>query len=926
MSTQVLEKAKNVTKSEPCRHCGKPDWCYRIGELEVCHRQSPPAKGWRQTSKADKEGKFFYAPTVEQKAIRPKQTRHWEYPARDGSKLVRVCRVDDGEGNKKIWQERWDGYGWVKGLGKIPREQIPIYRYTEVREAITQGKTIFVVEGEPCADILWTLDIPATTNIGGAGKWTESHSDDLEGVETVVLCPDRDDVGVKHMQKVDQTLPIWGGQWLCAFPDSPAWDNLPKAGGVDLVDWIGDYSLTGEDIKKAVIQDTELFRAKLENHFPKIIDEEETGKKPKKAQLPPTNVTADAIAELYRDKLAWESEYQLWRHYGAKHNGMWSEETPESVRGIVHAYLRSHPEQPAFNAGYVSSVVTILQSDLEVKEWNEQQGLIPLRDGVLDQATLKLQPHLPGFRFTWQLPFSWADRGVGCDPIEEFLLKITGNQQIAEVLLCYLSAIVTRRSDLQRYLELIGGGGTGKSTFMALAKALAGEENAVSSQLRLLESNQFETAKFYRKLLVLFPDSERWQGEVSVLKQLTGQDPMRYERKGIQQCKDYVYQGMVILSANEAPESSDRTSGQERRKLTIGLDNRIPEYEGRNLAQEFEKYLPGLLKRVLEIPHERVTALIKHTERNVPALAQKKWSQLIETNPIAGWLDECLILSPHAKSYIGKDDLEKSGEWLYANFCKYQRESGHRGVLPMKRFSSNLRDLLKNQMKVSVEEGRDRNGAYIQGIGLRCFYDPNGTEYQRPITKGDCDNITQDCDGFEQKCDGLVTDETLTSVGCDGCDGFLGNSKISEKNQEIAASEKIINHGCVGESEKNPSHPSHPAPASVPTVTNPSQDEINPSQQEQVKQIKVQTELPLYQRADGQIEVDRLVKSDEDDWLKPENLQGMALSLRECEDAEALALVRKCWLPEAMNAACKLLSPEKHAQIKQWVIELNSIT
>jgi putative DNA primase/helicase len=51
-------------------------------------------------------------------------------------------------------------------------------------------------------------------------------------------------------------------------------------------------------------------------------------------------------------------------------------------------------------------------------------------------------------------------------------------------LLAFLSAVVTRRSDLQRYLELIGGGGTGKSTFMALAKALAGEENAVSSQLR----------------------------------------------------------------------------------------------------------------------------------------------------------------------------------------------------------------------------------------------------------------------------------------------------------------------------------------------------------------------------------------------------------------------------------------------------------
>ena len=830
MSTQVIEKAKNVTKSEPCRHCGKPDWCYRIGELEVCNRQAEPATGWRETSKTDREGHFFYAPAVEQKPIRPKQTRYWEYLARDGSKLVRVCRVDDGQGNKKIWQERWDGYDWVKGLGKIPREAIPLYRYAEIREAIGQGQTIFIVEGEPCADALWNLGIPATTNIGGAGKWAESHSDDLEGVETVVLCPDRDKPGVEHMVKVAQTLPDWNGQWLCAFPDSPAWDNLPKSGGVDVADWITDYNLTAQNIMEAVILDADAFRAKLEKQFPVVLEgEETTGKKPKKAQLPPPNVTADAIAELYRDQLAWESEYQLWRHYGAKHDGCWSEETPESVRGLVHAYLRSHPEQPPFNAGYVSSVVTILQSDLEVREWNEQQGLIPLKDGVLDQATLKLQPHSPGFRFTWQLPFSWADRGVGCQPIEEFLLKITGNQQIAEVLLCYLSAIVTRRADLQRYLELIGGGGTGKSTYMALAKALAGDQNAVSSQLRLLESNQFETAKFYRKLLVLFPDSERWQGEVSVLKQLTGQDPMRYERKGIQQCKDYVYQGMVILSANEPPESSDRTSGQERRKLTIGLDNRIPEYEGRNLAQEFEKYLPGLLKRVLEIPRERVTALIKHTERNVPALAQKKWAQLIETNPIAAWVDDCVILNPDARGYIGKDDPEQAGRWLYANFCQYQRQSGHRGIPPVKRFSANLRDLLKNQMKVAVTEGRDRNGAYIQGAGLRCFYDPNGTDYQRPITKGNCDNISGDCDGFEEKCDGLVTDESLTSVECDGCDGFLGNSKILEKNQEIAASEKITNQGCVGESEKNPSHPSHLALVSVPTVTNPSQEQVNPS-------------------------------------------------------------------------------------------------
>jgi putative DNA primase/helicase len=564
-------------------------------------------------------------------------------------------------------------------------------------------------------------------------------------------------------------------------------------------------------------QGIEAFRQMLIAAEPREWNEDAESKTEVKPKLPSSDKLASVLAELYQHKLAWESEYQLWRRYGAKHEGVWSEETKESVRGLVMAHLRCIKGQPDFNAGYVSSVVNLLQSELEVKDWHEQHGLLPLEDGVLDPVTLKLKPHSPDYRFTWRLPFKWADRSVGCQPIEEFLLKITGSEQIASVLLCYLAAIVTRRSDLQRYLELIGGGGTGKSTFMALAKALVGEENAVTSRLSLLEKNQFETAKFYRKLLVLFPDSERWQGEVSVLKQLTGQDPIRYERKGVQQCKDYVYEGMVILSANEPPESSDRTSGQERRKLTIGLDNLIPKYEGRNLAEEFRPYLPGLLKRVLEIPRERVTALIKYTDKNVPALARKKWAQLIETNPIAAWVDDCLVIHPDAKSYIGKDDPDKAGRWLYANFCKYQRESGHRSVPPVKRFSSNLRDLLKNQMKVPIQEGRDRNGAYIQGVGLRCFYDPVGDK-ERPITLGDCD-------GFKENCDALVTAETIGSVGCDGCDGFLP-VESSQEEIEVATSEEISS-SYGKKSEENPSPSSHPAPISLPAVTNPSP---NPSQ------------------------------------------------------------------------------------------------
>src|SRR4028119_1017079 len=131
-----------ATETNPCPHCGKPDWCYFIGELSVCNRDQPPATGWEATSKTDKDGKIYYARPQAKKPVRPAQTRYWEYPDRNGEKFIRVKRIDFGDGRKKdIKQEHWDKNkkDWVTGYGSITRYSIPIYRYAEVRKAIANG-------------------------------------------------------------------------------------------------------------------------------------------------------------------------------------------------------------------------------------------------------------------------------------------------------------------------------------------------------------------------------------------------------------------------------------------------------------------------------------------------------------------------------------------------------------------------------------------------------------------------------------------------------------------------------------------------------------------------------------------------------------------------------------------------------------------
>lgn len=564
----------------------------------------------------------------------------------------------------------------------------------------------------------------------------------------------------------------------------------------------------------------EAFRAILMKATP-IGETLHTGDK-KGKQLPPPSKVAAELGEIYREKLAWESEYQLWRQYGGKFDGAWSIATTETVRGLIHTYLRS--QDLHFNAGFVSSIEKILQSDLEVLEWNEQTGLIPLRDGVLDQKTKELKPHKPGYRFTWQLPHRWADSHIGCQPIEDFLFKVTGCQAIANVLLAFLSAVVTRRADLQRYLELIGGGGTGKSTVMGLARALAGYENTASSQLSHLESNQFETAKFYGKSLAIFPDSERWQGEVGNLKRLTGQDPIRYERKGIQQSKDYIFGGMVILSANEPIESKDKTSGLKRRQLTIPFDIRVPEYKGRNLIKEFEPYIPGLLKRVLDISPEEVTRLIGDTDEQVPELAGKKWEQMYQTNDIARWLDDKVVLDTELMTYVGTNDETKTSSWLYASYCVDRQEQNEKPI-SMKAFRPNLMDLLLNQLKVPVVSGEDRKGRFIKGLGLRCFHDPTGEIYPRPVTKKPFGG-----GGLMVVGGGCVVAESIASGGWDGCDGLIENSKNTENYQPTTAPTSNQNQNGNGDGENNPQHPPNPPLAGTPATTQLPQDKKNPPQ------------------------------------------------------------------------------------------------
>jgi 5S rRNA maturation endonuclease (ribonuclease M5) len=158
----------------------------------------------------------------------------YDYTNAAGGLVYQSCRYDP----KDFKQRRPDGKGghiWsLDGVKPIP------YRLSELLRALEKSKAVFIVEGEKDVDRLKELDITATTNSGGAGKWTEEHSKYFPAGSKVIILPDNDAPGRKHVQIVARSL--HGRGCSVKIIELP---RLPEKG--DVSDWL-DAGHTKDDL------------------------------------------------------------------------------------------------------------------------------------------------------------------------------------------------------------------------------------------------------------------------------------------------------------------------------------------------------------------------------------------------------------------------------------------------------------------------------------------------------------------------------------------------------------------------------------------------------------------------------------------------------------------------------------------------------
>jgi putative DNA primase/helicase len=281
---------------------------------------------------------------------------------------------------------------------------------------------------------------------------------------------------------------------------------------------------------------------------PNITPPISTDTEDKKPKIPPALAISKLVfTDLFAKKIRFDASNKQYWLYDSR--GKWVVCSDEFVFGIVQEYLEESIE--VFSPAYVRNVIEFARKDFLHEGWTEVSSLsyLPFTNGVLEMASNKLLPHSPDYGFTWQLPREYSIEAGNWNKILDFLKTFCcGNKQLGEIALAFCNAVLKGRSDLQKFPYLFGSGANGKGALMRLLTMLVGDDNTHTTTMAELCGNRFESANLKNKRLALMTDEDKGNRGFGVFKAATGQDPIRFERKG-KDASNFTFKGIILHSA-----------------------------------------------------------------------------------------------------------------------------------------------------------------------------------------------------------------------------------------------------------------------------------------------------------------------------------------------------------------------------------------
>ncbi len=466
---------------------------------------------------------------------------------------------------------------------------------------------------------------------------------------------------------------------------------------------------------------------------------------------------SNVLLTIYKGDLRFSIPHSQFFMYQREKAGLWSPIMKVEMMGDIRDKLQSPGVEglipQGFTARFLTDVYEQLQATLCIKEWYEGNKYLLFTNGVLDVDTRELLPFKRELYLTQQIPYAYNPAAT-CEPIVKWLKHTQfDNWQRTQVLRAWLRATLLSTYEIQKFIEIVGPGKSGKSTYANLAVALVGKKNVYSTDFENLEKNRFEAASYMGKKLLLFQDADRWGGSVSRLKAITGNDWIRAERKyQNENYEPFQFKGLVIVTANEAIQSTDYTSGLARRRLTIPFDRPFTgdSSEQRDLIKfntkgepqgEFAALLPGLVNWLLDMTETEMREYLMETNQKVEFFKKYSHTQNLRSNSILDWMEHRVVYEPGVSAAVGFVKPAPQGSshlytnqniWLYASYAEFCKQCNV-NVMSRNRFEPLFLDICRHQLNLNVYSKRNTKGMRVFNVVVRDS-DPKYENYPSAVT------------------------------------------------------------------------------------------------------------------------------------------------------------------------------------------------
>ncbi|OGV47601.1 MAG: hypothetical protein A2017_09975 [Lentisphaerae bacterium GWF2_44_16] len=621
----------------------------------------------------------------------------YDYRDEANNLIFQVVRLEPGRNGKpkEFRQRRMDEKGgWIWNLKGLNRK--PLYRLPEWINLTSER--IFIVEGEKDVDNLFKLNIKATCNACGAGKWMPNYTEFLKG-RSVVIIPDNDGPGKRHVERI--VSEIYGHAGSIRILELP---DIPEKG--DVSDWIEiqrENNLSEEQIRTALMKLVSATSSLSESDIAEIKEQlkshaaeanRENAQSRKKTGRRGERLTPKEIADafLLEHNITGKSLYRCYR-------GMWYfyrenaylQVMQDDLEADVMAFLRDK-----FPCDAVSSVRNNVIANLESNNiatipsyfpfpcwlphgllasgWtfmrncilNVEMAARKIGGAGLTQADV-IKEHTPDLFSTFRVDFNY-EPDAQCPKFEKFIMEVQPLQEGRNILqlLCGLALVPDTRYEV--IFLLYGEAGTGKTTFTEILKAVVGPANVCCLPLNKF-TEKHSTHLLTENLLNIVGDLPTSDGHVSlnqiegILKDVASGGTIPVERKN----KDPLTAPAIarcVFASNSLPAFADRSNGIWDRLRIIPFNERFrgtpmhnPHLRDEIIAEE----LPGIFNWAL-------AGLIR-------LRGLQRFPEHPEGKIIAG---EHRLACDHEREFLSENYEAQNGSYVakgelydaYQNFCR----------------------------------------------------------------------------------------------------------------------------------------------------------------------------------------------------------------------------------------------------------------